>query len=310
MLIPLLFFGAGVLFASLIWGKYKQRSIALRERIDRHVENEDALQESLESERAAHADLKTTCRTLEEEFANIATEREALLAESEKAAVERAHFEKVEADFASLSRSLVAQRERFEALLVEIDQLRQHAERSSEKVTVAENRARQLADEKEDVLSLVDKLQEKLEQFDTVRDQLCQENETISALHRRSRYERLRRRRLLRQAEAEPNIRPRKRGISKRPSATLTHLPIPRQAPEPEPVPTPETPKPAASSATAPPLEPAPQKNGQQPAGLARRVLSAAAGHFFSGSSGERRTKKESEKPAPEQETRKRRLRW
>ena len=84
VLIPLAFFGAGVLFASLVWGKYKQLAITLKQRNDALAAREAELDAAHVQTMARLDDVQTTCHTLEEEIAFIADERESLRAELEE----------------------------------------------------------------------------------------------------------------------------------------------------------------------------------------------------------------------------------
>ena len=199
MLIPLVFFGAGVLFASLIWGKYKQLAIALRQKADRHQEAEATLQESMNQIMAKHADQSTTCRTLEEELAHIATERESLLADLAEARAERTRLKDLESELASITERCQAHEECADALRKELDQTKEEADAA----TVAENRAKQLEAEKAEVLTLVSKLQEKLDTFVPVRRQLQEEQQAVQSLARSVRLERVRRRRIAHQNTAD-----------------------------------------------------------------------------------------------------------
>lgn len=203
MLIPLVFFGAGVFFASLVWGKYKQLSEALRQKADRHAENEEKLQASLDKLQDEHASLSMTCRTLEEELAYIATERETLAADLEKCSADQGRIHQMEEELANALARCGMLEERGEMLQSEIDQLQHQSEFTREKTLAAENRARLMAAEKEEVLTLTGKLQAKLEQVGHLKEQPHDDSQAITALNRRLRQEGLRRRRDLRRSGVE-----------------------------------------------------------------------------------------------------------
>lgn len=297
MLIPLVFFAGGVFFSSLIWGKYKRRSEALRERLDKHESREKSLQEELEGERSAHTQLQTDCQTLKEEFAHTRAEREQLKIRVEQSAVERQHFEKIESDYAALAENLRAQRKRFEALLQEIEDLRQHSETHRERAIAAENRANQLDQEKGHILGLVNKLQERLNVLGQKADQLVEEKHERQVWQKKARIERLHKRRAIRNTTD--------------PSPRNTRRPIPRtRFEQPE-----RTQRTAISTPT-----PASSVNGQKPTpSMTRRVLSMAE-RLFSGTRGSAprdraangvSTATHDSPPQSTQATpRKRRLRW
>jgi chromosome segregation ATPase len=247
MLIPLIFFGAGMLFASLLWGKYKQLSIALGQKADRHEEAEKAIQKSMDELLAKHADQSTTCHTLEEELAHIATERESLMADLADARTEQTRLRDLESDHAAVSERNKAQEERSAVLQSELNQ----AKLQGEAIIAAENRAKQLALEKAEVLTLVGRLEEKLNTFVPLQKQLEEEQRTAQALTRATRLERIRRRRNARLQQEEAAKR-RSRTTRKKPLHAVPTLAVV------EPTPSPSSPN---------------QINGHQRSGMAKRLL-------------------------------------
>ncbi len=206
-IVPLVFFGGGVLFASLIWGKYKHLCEALWHRVDKHIESEENLRQELEALRQEHAGQSATCQTLEEELVHLGRERESLQERLEEAAHREDTRTALEGQLATAKATLEDRDQQCRRQESDLKTLREEQSRQKDKLAAAENRAQQLAEEKGEVLSLVAKLQSRLEQVDQLRDQ---QQDAIRLQQRTERRERTRRRRA-EQAVADEEESPSKR---------------------------------------------------------------------------------------------------
>ena len=202
ILIPLVFFGAGMLFASLLWGRYKQLSVNLRNQLERQAEATANLKETLGTLRDEHTAQTVTCHTLEEELANIATERQTMVADAAQARTDRTRLRRYEAECTDLTEKLEAHKERTQ----------QEIQSAMDSLRAAENRANLISKEKEELLGLVDKLQSKLDQIAPLQRQLLNTEQQLQARQKQERAERLKARRSARHQADEPSRRsPRRR---------------------------------------------------------------------------------------------------
>lgn len=200
-IMPLVFFGAGLLFANLIWGKYKQLCAALRDRLDTHIESEEALQKETEKLRKEFADQETTCRTLEEELIHLGKAREDLQQQLKNAHAKQEADAGLQESMTGLKSQLQERQTQQATLQQAHDRWQREASTQQEQRTAAENRAQQLEREKDEVLALVSKLQSRLEKLDQQRSEQAKTLEEQRQLGRAVRRERIRRRRAQREAQ-------------------------------------------------------------------------------------------------------------
>ncbi len=191
MLIPMVFFGSGMLFASLLWGKYKQLVFTLQDKVARQDKREAELLQAITQAQGRLSDLETTCHTLEEELAIIARERDAL-----KAEVEASHGElnerilqirRLDADRATLTQNR-------DQLNDAVEKARADLEQRQIDLTAVQSRMKTLEREKQDYLDLVSKLQAETEKMIGLRANLAEGGQRMDYLKARMRREQRRRR--------------------------------------------------------------------------------------------------------------------
>ena len=201
ILIPLVFFGAGILFASLLWGRYKQLSSHLKSQLDRQAETTANLKQALKNLGEEHEAQAVTCHTLEEELASIATERQTMVADAAQARTARTRLRRYEAACMELTEKLEATKERTQ----------QEVQSASDALRAAENRANLISKEKEELLGLVSKLQSKLDQIAPLQRRLLNTEQQLQAREKEARAVRLKSRRYVRRQADEPTRRRRRR---------------------------------------------------------------------------------------------------
>mgnify|MGYP002632150134 CR=1 FL=1 len=217
VLIPLVFFGAGVLFANLVWGKYKQLAITLKQSNDNLAKRESELHSTNEHTRARLIDVETTCRTLEEELANIALERDGLQTSLEATHTALVSQQADQNEVQQTKDTLAAATARHEELATEI-------KTQELALRAAENKAATLKQEKDQVLALVNKLQDGVSQVDSLKQQLRDQNQFIQRIQKRRTGRRINRHRSKRtppEAVVAKRSRSSRRGLARH-SPTLT----------------------------------------------------------------------------------------
>lgn len=203
ILIPLVFFGAGILFASLLWGRYKQLGSHLKSQLDRQAETTANLKQALKNLGEEHEAQAVTCHTLEEELASIATERQTMVADAAQARTDRTRLRRYEAECMELTEKLEATKERTQ----------QEVQSASDALRAAENRANLISKEKEELLGLVSKLQSKLDQIAPLQRRLLNTEQQLQAREKEARAVRLKSRRYVRRQADEATRRRRRQSV-------------------------------------------------------------------------------------------------
>ena len=192
VLIPIVFFGAGMLFASLLWGKYKELTHTLKHRLALEKEQFSTLEQKLGDLRKAHAEQSVTCQTLEEALSNIGKEREEALAIAAQDRAAKSRLLRYEAECRELKAALDAQQ----------TQAATEESSSQDAIRAAENRARQLLKEKEDLIQLIGKLQDKLNQIAPLQKELIEVNAKADEHAFQTRRERIKARSIARHRQS------------------------------------------------------------------------------------------------------------
>ena len=207
VLIPLVFFGAGMIFANLLWGRYRQLYNAIREQLKESKKAEQDLRESLQTLSSRHSEQAATCRTLEEEIASVASERERLLAMVERADADAARLQRIEQEAFALNEKYETQKLKLQTESIS----------HQDALKAAENRARQIEQERDELLALVGKLQGKLDHIAPLQRQLLDTEGEVKELRDNARRERLRNRRVARRNGGDDLKRSRNRSARQPP---------------------------------------------------------------------------------------------
>ncbi len=190
-----------MLFASLLWGRYKQLSAHLKTQLERQSETSASLKQALQALKEEHEAQSVTCLTLEEELASIATERQTMVSDAAQARTDRTRLRRYEAECTELTEKLEATKERTE----------QEVQSATDALRAAENRANLISKEKEELLGLVGKLQSKLDQIAPLQRQLLDTQQQLQARKKEARANWLKARRSSRHQDREPTRRQRQR---------------------------------------------------------------------------------------------------
>lgn len=217
--------------ASLYWGRSRQQVDSLQRQLEKQAEEESLLSKKLEALSMEHQAQSVTCHTLEEELARIATEQEAHHAEATQARTDRTRLRRYESECVELTEKLEALKEK---TLAETSSL-------EDSLRAAENRARQVAKEKEELLDLVGKLQSKLDQIAPLQRRLLHTEKRIQSAQQETRSVQIKsKRRALRRLEESGNTPRNRANRSQRHRQTFKDTTAPKSEPtsqaEPKPI--------------------------------------------------------------------------
>ena len=175
VLIPLACFGAGVLFASVVWGKYKQLALTLRKSNDDLARREIHLIQTQEQTQSRLLEIETTCRTLEEVLTNLAGERDDLQGSIAAYQADLVNRQAEHDETLKAKQAFIQVKADHESLGNEVKDLKLA-------LTGAENHSASLLQEKHQVLELVNKLQAGVSEVDALRQELNERDAQLAQL--------------------------------------------------------------------------------------------------------------------------------